>query len=200
MRRTLALTLVLLAGSAGLATAQRRPVPTPASVLGFAPGTDRRLVEWGPITDYFRALDAASDRVSVRTLGRSTNGLPFIAVFISSAANIQRLPALRDAQRRLADPRLSPDSTTASRLAAQTPAFTLITSAVHATEVGGFAPDVEAELRKMEACDLMIWQFPLWWFGQQAIWFIWFIWFVLFIWLIWFIWLVSFNQKTRQTK
>jgi hypothetical protein len=26
---------------------------------------------------------------------------------------------------------------------------------MHATEVGGFAPDVEAEIRKMEACDLM---------------------------------------------
>ena len=40
---------------------------------------------------------------------------------------------------------------------------------MHATEVDGFAPDVEAELRKMEACDLMIWQFPLWWFGLPAI-------------------------------
>jgi NAD(P)H dehydrogenase (quinone) len=40
---------------------------------------------------------------------------------------------------------------------------------MHATEVDGFAPDVEAELRKMEACDLMIWQFPLWWFGLPGI-------------------------------
>ena len=40
---------------------------------------------------------------------------------------------------------------------------------VHATEVGSLAPDVEAELRKVEACDLMIWQFPLWWFGLPAI-------------------------------
>jgi len=40
---------------------------------------------------------------------------------------------------------------------------------MHATEVGGFAPDVEAELRKLEACDLMIWQFPLWWFGLPGI-------------------------------
>jgi NAD(P)H dehydrogenase (quinone) len=40
---------------------------------------------------------------------------------------------------------------------------------MHATEVGGFAPDVEAELKKMEACDLMIWQFPLWWFGLPGI-------------------------------
>ena len=40
---------------------------------------------------------------------------------------------------------------------------------MHATEVGGFAPDVEAEIRKMEVCDLMIWQFPLWWFGLPGI-------------------------------
>lgn len=40
---------------------------------------------------------------------------------------------------------------------------------MHASEHGGFAPEVEAELAKMEAADLMIWQFPLWWFGLPAI-------------------------------
>jgi NAD(P)H dehydrogenase (quinone) len=40
---------------------------------------------------------------------------------------------------------------------------------MNASEVSGFAPDVEAELRKMEDCDLMIWQFPLWWFGLPGI-------------------------------
>jgi NAD(P)H dehydrogenase (quinone) len=40
---------------------------------------------------------------------------------------------------------------------------------MHATEVGGFAPDLEEGLRRVESCDLMIWQFPLWWFGLPAI-------------------------------
>lgn len=39
----------------------------------------------------------------------------------------------------------------------------------HATESHGFAPDVEAEIAKMEAADLMIWQFPLWWFSVPGI-------------------------------
>ncbi|WP_119301186.1 NAD(P)H-dependent oxidoreductase [Dongia deserti] len=39
----------------------------------------------------------------------------------------------------------------------------------HATESNGFAPDVEAEIAKLEAADLMIWQFPLWWFGLPGI-------------------------------
>jgi len=39
----------------------------------------------------------------------------------------------------------------------------------HATESGSFAPDVEAEIAKLEAADLMIWQFPLWWFSVPGI-------------------------------
>jgi len=40
---------------------------------------------------------------------------------------------------------------------------------LHASEAGGFAPDIEAEVQKIEACDLMIWQFPIWWFGLPGI-------------------------------
>lgn len=39
---------------------------------------------------------------------------------------------------------------------------------MHATEQGGFATDIEAEIAKIEWCDLMIMQFPLWWFGLPA--------------------------------
>lgn len=39
----------------------------------------------------------------------------------------------------------------------------------HATEIGAFAADIEAEWELLRACDLMIWQFPLWWFGLPAI-------------------------------
>ena len=38
----------------------------------------------------------------------------------------------------------------------------------HASENGGFVPALDAEIAKLEACDLMIWQFPLWWFGLPA--------------------------------
>ncbi len=39
---------------------------------------------------------------------------------------------------------------------------------IHATETSGFSDDIEAEIQKIEWCDLMIWQFPLWWFGLPA--------------------------------
>ena len=40
---------------------------------------------------------------------------------------------------------------------------------MHASELRGFAPELDAEIAKVEAADLMIWQFPLWWFGLPAI-------------------------------
>lgn len=40
---------------------------------------------------------------------------------------------------------------------------------IHATEVKGFAPHIDIEQQKVEWCDLMIWQFPMWWFGVPAI-------------------------------
>lgn len=40
---------------------------------------------------------------------------------------------------------------------------------LYATEKGGFAADIEGELAKLDWCDLLILQFPLWWFGLPAI-------------------------------
>lgn len=137
MRRLPTALLVLALGAVAPVSAQRA-IPSPSAWLGFEPGTERRLVEWDSLVRYFRALDAASDRVRVRTLGRSTNGAPFLAVFISSPANLARLPALRELQRRLADPRTVRDSAEAARLLARSRAFVLITSSIHSTEVGGF--------------------------------------------------------------
>ena len=40
---------------------------------------------------------------------------------------------------------------------------------LYATEVNGFSFLIQAELQKLEWCDVMIWQFPLWWFSVPAI-------------------------------
>jgi NAD(P)H dehydrogenase (quinone) len=40
---------------------------------------------------------------------------------------------------------------------------------VHATANNGFTADINTEQEKVEWCDLMIWQFPLWWFSIPAI-------------------------------
>ena len=40
---------------------------------------------------------------------------------------------------------------------------------VHASKTVGFAEEIETEQQKVEWCDLMIWQFPLWWFTVPGI-------------------------------
>ena len=64
----------------------------------------------------------------------------------------------------------SPLSDRSNFTAAKDPDYLkLQTEELHATETHGFAPELEAEIAKVEAADLMIWQFPLWWFGVPAI-------------------------------
>src|SRR5262249_33667917 len=38
-----------------------------------------------------------------------------------------------------------------------------------ATEEGSFAEDLRMEMEKLEACDLLLLVFPLWWYGLPAI-------------------------------
>ena len=112
-------------------------IPTPASILGFEPGADRRLPSWQQITSYFTALDKASPRVSVRTLGRTTLGRPFLVAFISDSATLANLEHYRQIQRKLMDPRLQAAGER-ERLLNEGKNIILITSSIHSTEVGGF--------------------------------------------------------------
>ena len=40
---------------------------------------------------------------------------------------------------------------------------------MHASDQGSFAPELESEMQKVEWCDLLIFQFPLWWFSMPAV-------------------------------
>ena len=40
---------------------------------------------------------------------------------------------------------------------------------MHASEHAGFSEEIETEQEKLDWCELMIWQFPLWWFGLPAV-------------------------------
>jgi len=125
------------------AEAQARPraaggaIPTPASVLGFEPGADRKLPTWEQVTTYFRALDKASPRVSVRTLGKTVKGRDFIVAFIADPATLANLERYRQIQRKLMDPRLR-TAAELPRLLDEGKNVILITSSIHSTEVGGF--------------------------------------------------------------
>ncbi|HET9315780.1 MAG TPA: M14 family zinc carboxypeptidase, partial [Vicinamibacteria bacterium] len=118
------------------ATAATAAVPTPESVLGFAPGADRTLADWRQIVVYFQALDEASARVTVEDVGPTTEGLPFLVVTISSEANLARLEEIRRDNQRLADPRGLTDAE-ARALVARGKTIVALHHGIHSTEVAG---------------------------------------------------------------
>lgn len=115
----------------------RRAIPTPESVIGFVPGTDRKLPTWNQVHAYFQALDKASPRLQLHVLGKTTLGRPFLAAFIGDSATIANLGHYRDMQRLLADPRLTSGQQQVTRIEDGDKVVVLITSSIHSTEVGG---------------------------------------------------------------
>ena len=109
-------------------------MPTPADVLGFTPGDDYKLADFGQIKGYFEKLDAASDRVQVGSAGKSTEGRDMLVAVISSEANLRELTRYKDIAQRLARVRGLSDAD-ARALAAQGKAIVWIDNGLHASEV-----------------------------------------------------------------
>ncbi|MGB7209166.1 MAG: hypothetical protein WBD27_10945, partial [Pyrinomonadaceae bacterium] len=80
-------------------------VPAPKDTLGFTPGDDRKLASWVSIVDYFKKLDAASDRMIFEDIGKTTMGAPFVFATISSPANLKTIEKYKAINDKLADPR-----------------------------------------------------------------------------------------------
>jgi len=121
-------------------------VPTPESHFGHRMGEDRKLLDWEKVVSWFQALEKSSDRIRVRILGQSAAGRPFLAATISSAANLRQLERYRDIQKRLADPRGTPEAE-AARLFVEGKSVVLITCSVHSTEVASTLTAVELAWR-----------------------------------------------------
>src|SRR3989454_12484908 len=110
------------------------PSGRPADFLGFEPGTDSMLADWKQVSGYMNDLAQRSRYVHVDTLGRTTEGRPFLLMTITSPANQQRLAEIKRAQALLADPRRLTDTTLAEIRSSQ-PAVILISNNIHSTEV-----------------------------------------------------------------
>lgn len=124
--------------AAAFAAAQ---VPSPKDVLGFTPGDDRKLASWAQVVDYFKKLDAASDRVMFEEIGKTTMGAPFVYATISSPENLKNLEKYKGINAELADPRKlgkyrGAPADRAKNHIAQGKTIVLITFGIHSTEVG----------------------------------------------------------------
>ena len=110
------------------------PSSRAADFLGFEPGADSVLADWRQVSGYMNGLAQRSRYVRVDTLGRTTEGRPFLLLTITSPANQQRLTEIKQAQALLADPRRLTDTALAD-LRTRQPAVILISNNIHSTEV-----------------------------------------------------------------
>lgn len=142
----------LAAGVLIFAQSAAAQVPTPESVLGFVPGADFHLATYEESVTYFEALAAASERIQLVEVGRTTEGRPWLAAVVSSPDNLARLEAIKSAARRLSDPR-SLSQPEARRLAAETPAIVDINGGLHATEVAGVQHTIQLAFDLVDGAD-----------------------------------------------
>src|ERR1035438_2529941 len=131
MRLRPAIPLLLL-----LLPAAAQTIPTPESVLGHKPGDDFYLANYDESREYFHKLAAASNRVKLINVGKTTRGVDWEIAIISSPENLAKLDHYKDISRRLAQARGLTDDA-ARALAKEGKAIVHLDGGLHATEVAG---------------------------------------------------------------
>src|ERR1700689_3361575 len=136
MPRSILVALTLLAWSATAA------VPTPKSYFGHELTDDGTVLDWDKVVGYFQSLAKSSDRIRVDELGKSTEGRPFIAATIASPDTLKHLDRYIEIQKKLADPRFTPQAE-AEKLFLEGKAVVLVTCSIHATEIASTHTAIE---------------------------------------------------------
>src|SRR5688572_8407365 len=87
-----ALALLLTGGVGHTVMAQGLPraLPSPEQFFGFQMGADRKLANWDKLHEYYQLLAQRSNRMHLIELGKTSEGRPYIALFISSPANLAK--------------------------------------------------------------------------------------------------------------
>ncbi len=125
-------------------------VPTPLQTLGYVPGTIGRLAYSAEAAKYYRAVDAASDRVQVVSLGKSEEGREMVMAIIADEATIAKLDDYKAILRKLTDPRGLSAAERAQLIQMGKPVY-LLSGALHSTETG--SPEAMIEMLYRLAVD-----------------------------------------------
>lgn len=125
---------LIAAGASPKAEQPAASLRTPEQFFGYQMGADRKLANWDQLLEYYRLLDKSSDRISLVELGQSSEGRPYIALFISSPANLAKFEQYREMNAKLANPRGVPQAEI-DRIVAEGKAVTIQTFALHSSEV-----------------------------------------------------------------
>ena len=118
-------------------------VPSPLQHFGEIIGAPGVLHYTHEIYGYYRALDQASPRVKVRTVGQTEEGRDLLEVILADSATLANLETYRTYLNRLADPRTLSEQE-ASEIIEQAKPIYYLTAGLHSPETG--PPEMLMEL------------------------------------------------------
>jgi hypothetical protein len=118
-------------------------VPSPLKFNGYIAGAADRLTYAADVHRYMRALESASPRVKVFSIGKSEEGREMILVAIADEETVRNLDRYKEITKKLSDPRKLNDADAASLIKTGKPLYHL-TGAMHSVETG--SPEMLMEL------------------------------------------------------
>jgi len=152
--RALVLAVVVAVGvaTAGPHAQAKRAITSPKAQFGFDIGADYQLVTYRRMVDYWRRLDAESDRMTVVEIGKTAENRPQLMAIVTAPENQRKLARYKEIARRLA---LADGLTEAQAkaLAAEGKAVVWIDGGLHATEVLGAQQLIETAYRMVSGED-----------------------------------------------
>jgi len=129
----------------GVALAQgpATALQTPEQFFGFKVGADTKLARWDKIVQYMQMVAAASDRVRVHELGKTTNGNPFISVEVSAPDTPKNIERFKQLERKLYFQGGAPGDGEREEIFRAGKAVVLVTCNIHSTEIGSSQMAIE---------------------------------------------------------
>jgi hypothetical protein len=144
-----AVALLALVGSA--LHAQGR-ITSPKDHFGFNMGDDYRLATYTQFVDYWKKIDAESDRMIVQEIGKTAEGRPHLMAIVTSPENHKNLARYKEIAQRLARAE-GVSEEEARRLSAEGKAIVWIDGGLHATEVLGATQLIETSYQMVSRTD-----------------------------------------------
>ncbi|HEY7412722.1 MAG TPA: M14 family zinc carboxypeptidase [Vicinamibacteria bacterium] len=118
-------------------------VPSPLDFLGHIAGAPGELSDTKKVYGYFRALDAASERVMVEVIGRTEEGRDILLAFVGDEASLRQLETHRQDMAALSDPRRT-DEAAMERVVGRVKPLYFLHGGLHSQETG--SPEMLMEL------------------------------------------------------
>ncbi|MDQ3417921.1 MAG: M14 family metallopeptidase [Acidobacteriota bacterium] len=119
-----------------IGAAAQTTITSPQQQFGFEIGADYRLANYKQLADYWRKLDAESDRMTVQEIGKTSEGRPHLMSIVTSPENHRNLARYKQISQRLGFAEGLSDAD-ARALAKEGKAIVWIDGGLHANETLG---------------------------------------------------------------